>query len=271
MFVFAGRQPNIELALPFYQRLLTENPNLQIDLWDLARDKNDSRYLRTLSADRLNIRTEYAGNPSPWRLFNQVWGHYTQLDYQDHLFVKADDDCVFYETDRFKQFIDAADTHRDTVISALTINNGATTPHVPALNAGFKKLGIPLLDVHLSEPYADMCHTHMIDNWQTLVNRRPKLIPTEDWLSINCIAYDWNTGRHITQHLGRRSPSHIAGRDFKHGARVGDEGAVNMQRRAIYKGFTVAHLTFGPQNPSDEHLDKWRQGYAAIGRKYLNP
>lgn len=272
MFVFGGRQPNLEIALPFYERILAENPDVEIHLWDLARDKDDSRYMRGLRGlhERFTVRTDfYQGDGKASRGQNRVWGHYARLEYQNCVFVKTDDDCVFYDTNRFAAFVDSITD--DAVISALTINNGASTRHIPAIWNMYERLGIPLLDVHLSAEYAQHSHRWFFDNWQNLTTSPPAIVDTDDWLSINTIGYTWATGRSIARLIGTRSPAEIAGRAFTRHNRLGDEGAVNTLPRRINKGFMVGHLNFGPQIKlmDDSVYTDLRKNYADIAKLYL--
>ena len=273
-FVFGGRQPNLEVALPFYQRILDENPDVEFHLWDLARDPQDHEYMRSLpTMDRFLVNSVfYQGNGRATNGQNKVWRHYTQQGFQDCIFVKADDDVLFYETDQFASFVEAAQDNPDRVISALTINNGASTRLIPDIWAGFESLDIPLLDVHLSTEYAELSHRWFFQNWQTITDHSPILTPTEDWLSINCIAYTWATGKKISARIGSRAPRHIAGRDFDpYRSKVGDEGSVNILPRLIHQGFVAGHLNFGPQIKQMDAglLDELRKLYADVARQYL--
>lgn len=270
MFVFAGRQPNIEIALPFYRRILAENPDTELHIWDLARSRSDSDYLRTITGDQILVRTEFAG-PNPWRSFDKVWQHYAHSMYSQCVFTKLDDDDVFLEVDDYQGFLAAAIDNCDSVVSALTINNGACTPLIPEIWEGFEKLGIPLLDVHLSGAYAELSHFWFCDHWAELVGRTPELIPTEDWLSINCLALSWQALRRIARLNGTIPPPNIAGRTFTRRNRVGDEGAANMIPRLIYTGMVCGHLTFGPQEKrmSAGVLDGVRKLYADVATQYL--
>ncbi|QIG58474.1 glycosyltransferase [Mycobacterium phage Cornie] len=268
MFMFGGRRANVELQLPFVHRILDEHPNVEYHIWDLARDPQDSEYLRTLTGDRISVCTQFAG-PKPWAGFNRVWNYYTSRRYKDCMFVKLDDDVVYLDTDRFGDFLQASKDNPDHVVSALTINNGATTPLIPELWDGYQSLNIPLLDVHMSAEYAEMCHRWFFTNWNT--TRPNTLHETNDWVSINCIAYTWAMGRQIASLLGTRPPRRIAGRSFTPQNRVGDEGSVNMFPRLIHEGFTAAHLYFGPQAKvmSDDLLTELRKQYADIARQHL--
>lgn len=247
MFVFGGRRTNIQLALPYYKQILADNPDVDIHLWDLCRDPADSRYLRTITGtDRLTVRTEfYDGTGRATRGQNRVWNHYAGPEYRGTVFVKCDDDVVFYDTARFPQFVKSITD--DVVTSALIINNGASSQHIPDLRDLHQHLDIDLLDVHRSAEFAEHSHRWFFRNAETLINQPAELIPTDDWLSINTIGYTWTTGCTIAGLIGVRPPREIAGRRFAPRGRVGDEGAVNMLERSINTGFTVAHFGFGPQ------------------------
>lgn len=280
LFVFAGRRPNIELQLPYIERILSENPSIEAHIWDLARDRDDSRYLRTIQGERITVRTDfYQRDGRASRGQSLVWKHYASMPYRDFVFVKLDDDDVFLETGSIAKFAQAAVENPEHVISALTINNGASTRHIPDLWAMTQQLGVPLLDVHLSADYAERSHNWFFANWQTITGQPGELIPTEDWVSINAIAYTWQMGRNIANLIGKRPPEHVAGRDFPYRNadgrmvqhRIGDEGAVNMQPRLIHTGFVAGHLNFGPQikQMTEALYADLRKGYADVGKQYL--
>jgi 3-dehydroquinate dehydratase len=276
LFAFWGRRDNVEIQLPFIRRILAENPEVEFHGWDLCRDPADSKYLRTIEGDRITIQTAFYGPPAS-RGQVRVWRHYTASHYRDCTFVKIDDDCLFIETSKFGDFVQSVNDNPNSVVSALTINNGASTPHIPALWDIFQQLDIPLLDVHLSAEYAQRCHEWFHTHWQTLTDQPTQLIPSQTWLSINFIGYRWAMGQKIATLLGTRSPSDIADRTFPRrnangrivGHRVGDEGAVNMFPRLINTGMAVAHFTFGPQHFTDDVAAELRAGYAEVARQYL--
>lgn len=268
LFMFAGRRGNLELNLPLIRRILDENPNVQCDIWNLARDREDRAYIESLDTDeRLRVVNTYARYGI--RMLNKVWSHYAQSRYRDHLFVKIDDDDVFIQTEKFGEFVDAIAAHPDTVLSAEVVNNGACTSFMPYLWESFLGLDIPLLDVHESNMYAQLAHNFMIDRWQELTTRPTAVVDIETWLSINFIGMTWPTLSKMTANIGRRSPAQIADRTWSPNARIGDEGAANMLPRAVMTGFTVAHLGFGPQKLTEAQEGKWRADYAEIGREYL--
>lgn len=272
-FAFWGRRDNVELQLPYIRRILADNPNVEFHGWDLARDPADSTYLRTIRGERIHIRTDYySGDGRAMRGQNQVWKHYATYQYKDTTFVKLDDDDVFLQTETFPAFIQAARDHPDTVVSALTINNGASTPHIPGILDIYQSLNIPLLDVHLCGRYAEESHRWFLANWQTLLTTRTDLIPTNDWVSINCLALSHQVLNRIATGIGTPSPAHIgAGREFPRRNRLGDEGAANTLPRLIHPGFVCAHLNFGPQTKQIDEptYAELRKGYADLCTQYL--
>ena len=290
VYAFWGRRENVELQLPFIHRILADNPTMEFEGWDLARDPDDSQYLRGLTErDRFRVRTDfYQGDGKAMRGQNGVWRHYAGKEYRDTVFLKLDDDVVFIETEGIPGLIQAATDKPNSVISALIINNGGCTRHIPAVWDIFKSLEptlgkdatpypklASLLAVHRSREYAELCHRWFHTNWRHLTDQTPKLIPCEDWLSINAIAYTHTVGTRIASRIGQPSPERIvAGRPQ---TRLGDEGSANMQKRYIYTGVVCGHLTFGPQIQSPANPDgmdtavltELRKLYADITRQYL--
>lgn len=269
VFAFWGRQANVELQLPFIERILDENPHVQFHGWNLANTMADDAYLRSIpKRERFTVRHDFAGLGAQRRL-NRVWRHYTAQAFNRTLFVKLDDDVVFLQTDGFDRFVNAIEAHPGTVLSALTINNGASTQLLPELWSDFVALDIPLLDVHMSNEYACAAHGFFFDRWRDVLNSTNAVMPVETWLSINCIGMTYNSLCLAAAAIGKRSPPQIADRHWRPATRIGDEGAVNLQLRAVFPGFTVAHLSFGPQDLTDSQLAGWRARYAEIADEYL--
>lgn len=266
-FMFAGRRGNLEVNFPLIRQILDGNPNVEFHLWNLARVPSDTKYIDSISGERIVVCKLAAR--AGYRYLNHVWQHYTNPKFSGYRFVKIDDDVVFLETERFSSFLDAVESNPETVVSANTVNNGACTPINPGLWKGFTDLDIPLLDVHESNAYAKMAHEYFLDNWSDLLEQSVDVIRTEDWLSINLIGMHWPMLCRIAALIGTRSPREIAGRSWGPSSRVGDEGAVNMLPRAVVQGFTVSHLGFGPQKLTEQQEDDWRTRYAQIAEKYL--
>ena len=238
-------------------------------MWNLTGNEVDDAYVRAIEGERIVIHNELhtGGGPSA---FKRVYRHYGQDEFRDCLFVKLDDDIVFLETARFGAFLAAVDAYRGFIVSANVVNNGACAPLEPGLWDAFESLGVRLLDVHKQNAYAELAHGWFFEHYADRVGQDIELVPTEDWLSINCIGYDWRMAREFALQLGRvPHPTHISGRNFPAPWGIMDEGLGNMFPRLIVRGFTACHLTFGPQGCTGEQCERWRGLYAEIGERYL--
>jgi hypothetical protein len=299
VFVLAGRRANMELQLPMMHRIIEENPDVVYHIWNLARQPSDNVWLRTLGGERIKVVNSFYG-PNPGIGINNVYRHYALDKYAGNLFVKIDDDVVFLETRRFAPFVEVIGTNPHTVCSAKVINNGACTHQEPALYDIVRRLRVrtpmqrqtggrvagypvrppsriltstvplPLLDVHLSVEYARRVHRYALDHFPELINQPLQVIPTQDWLSINCIGMNHDMMKTLAETVGTVSPPRIAGRVMGP-ARIGDEGMINTLPRAIVQGFTAVHLSFGVQHQqmSENEWNQLRAQYANVGQQYL--
>jgi hypothetical protein len=258
----------VELQLPLFRRILAQNPRVSIHLWNLARENSDDQYLKALSEPGIEIHHQFSG-PRAMSRIPRVWQHYSMPRFCEHIFVKIDDDVVFLQTDRLADFVAAVQSRPGAIVSALTVNNGASTRLMPRLWEQFETLGIPLLDVHMSNAFAEKAHNYMFEHWSELIDTPLELTDCEDWCSINCIGLDWPTLARLTNRLGHAHPRFVAGREWHPRHRIGDEGSANMESRHILQGFLAAHLGFGPQQLTGKQEALWRHSYGEIGLKYL--
>jgi hypothetical protein len=259
----------MELQIPLVERILADHPNTSYDIWNLARRREDNGWLRYLEvAPPMTVRHDFYHTRPKWLGYQQIYQHYADPEYRDCLFVKIDDDVVFLETDRFGKFIDEVAANPGAIVSGDVVNNGACARRQPIWDR-FDITGIPLLDWHKHVVTAELAHNYFLDRPKSMLRRPVQTVSTDDWLSINCVGFDWETCRQLAEMIGTPSPAQIAGRQFRREDMLGDEGAANMFPRKIVRGFTAAHLSFGPQNLSIEQLDDWVQRYGELGRKYL--
>lgn len=262
LFCFAGRRPNMELQVPLVRRILKQHTNVEYHIWDLARNDDDSAWLRTIEGERISVITDFAGI-NPWKRFDDVYRHYAGPEFRNHLLIKVDDDVIFMQAERFGDYLDAIDQNREAVVSANVINNGACAATELGIWSEFKTWGESLLDVHQSARFGWLSHRYVFSHSKEILAESIKLVPTADWLSINMIGYDWEMGTRIAEQLGQLTSRFVAGRDLT-GA-MGDEGVFNTLPRLICHGFLAAHLSFGPQQFSADHLRSLRKRYAEIG------
>ena len=268
LFLFGGREGNLRINLPIIRQILDDNPQVSFHLWNLARLHVDSEFIKSVEGDRIKVWNQFSGSGAMHQM-PRVWHFYTNDRFRDALFVKMDDDVVFVESEKFGAFVDAIEANPDKILSAEVVNNGACTPFMPKLWDGYSKLGIPLLEVHESNECAQLAHRFMFEEWRDLVGRPTSLVEVDTWLSINFIGMTWRTLRQMQGKIGHRCPPCVAGRDFRQGTRIGDEGAANMLDRMVMRGFTAAHLGFGPQNLTEHQEFEWRADYDEIAWEYL--
>lgn len=271
VFVLAGRRPNMELQIPLMKDVLTRHPNVEYHVWNLARTPADRAWLPTVEGERITVFNDlnwcdrFDGTGFGYA---PVYGYYTQPQFSGHRFVKIDDDVVFLASRRFGPFVDAITPGR--VLSANVVNNGANTALIPGMWERFAALGCPLLDVHVSNAYAQAAHGLFLGGWRPLLTRPLAVTPTRDWVSINMVGYDWATACELSARIGAPQPARIADRDMREwGRRIGDEGIVNTMDRAVLSGFTACHLTFQPQRVTNAQADAWRAGYRRVVDAYL--
>lgn len=267
LYSFWGRRANIELQLPYIRRILAENPDAEFHAFNLARERTDYFYLTQCfpNEPRITVHHVYFHTRPHWLGYHEVYRHFSAPEYKGAVFIKLDDDIVFIQTERLPDLVKAVRANPGTIISANVINNGACAVHQAGLSERFEAAGIRWLDWHLHAAMAAMAHQHFFQHGPALLKQRPKVIPTEDWLSINMIGYDWPVGVQLAELVGTHSPELIAGRGFRPDVdRLGDEGAANMLPRAILRGCVAAHLTFGPQNVQELDAAAWREGYQRI-------
>lgn len=287
-FIFAGREVNMRIQMPYLERLLAKYPEAVLDLWDLTRNAADQEYLRGLAGShegRVRVLGHlHPGHPIPCRYPGQTKrrrGHapckcivhvppyeepyrwYALKPYPDDtVFVKLDDDVLFLETERFDDLIAPLAQHPNRVISANVINNAMCAKHDPAQEA---YLGGKFILGDRDNPTYDWA-------WWALHESGEFAIAAHAWF-LNC----WH-GMSGAIPLGfvhhRDEPTYVRTRPgeavsinciaftyptmvrlakaFEHsphtGTRLGDEGAVDQLLPWICLTFHAAHLTFGPQD-----------------------
>lgn len=264
----AGRRANMELLLPFLRRILAENPETELHIWDVARRPDDHAWLGTVWGERITLIGDFYGYPER-EAFVEIYRHYADEAYKDALFVKVDDDIVFIETKRFPQFVGAIRAYPDAIVSADTINNGACATLEPRLAAMFPDMESIALEAYQSADFARASHDWFFDELP-VIDAPMMAFLVKDWLSINLVGWTWATGANLSARLGQKPPDRIAGRRITQ-KRMGDEGAANTMRRIVLQGFTAAHLSFGPQHKQlpESYWQETRKQYQEIGKQYL--
>jgi hypothetical protein len=260
----------MELQVPMIRRILEEHPSVEYHVWNLTGNDVDDDHVKSIVGERITLFGNPHARGGP-QAFKRIYRHYGQPEYRDCLFVKLDDDIVFLQTARFAAFTGVIEAHPGWVVSANIVNNGACAPLEAGLWSRFEEMGIPLLDVHKHNEYAEIAHNYFFEHHQEMLGQPLGLIPTEDWLSINMIGYNWEVACWFATKLGTvPHPAFIAGRNFPQPWGLMDEGAANMLPKMIVRGFVACHLTFGPQGCRGEQCTRWRERYGEVVARYLD-
>lgn len=292
--VFAGRECNMEVARPFFDRLLRDYQNAELHLWDLTRNDEDHAYVQSRHdpEGRTFVFSDLWPGDNTWpanlcrkRLrrprrcecrdcrpapYEKVYHWYAERpEYADAVLCKTDDDVLFFETDRFGDVLAALRAYPNAVVSANVINNVVSAKHDPALRGVMEKVFNPTtqrdwFDLHAKPEFAQESHGWFLRNWQERVkDRTPELVRTlpGERISINFIAFTYPTLQRMSAAMRNNA--------FR---KIGDEGTVDQNfLPRIVRSFTVAHLQFGPQRVGlpESAWDEYRARYAAVRDEYL--
>lgn len=297
LFIFAGREANMEVQKPYLDRLLETYPNMELHLWDLTRTSADADYLQTRAGahdGRVKVlRHFHPGHPircmypkGRQRLrgyppcvclkhkppYEQPYKFYAASgQYRDTIFVKVDDDVLFLETEKFDDLIDPLLTRPSLVMSANVINNAVAAKYEPGLTKVIRDnmgVGDPQYsdsdrqwwELHTMPEFARFSHTWFLMHQDTTVREQPDYIKTRlgEAISINCITFTHRTMLQLAE-------------AFASDPRLGDEGVVDSYLPTIALSFHAAHLSFGPQEAvmTNAELDSIREAYEKLAKEYL--
>jgi len=303
LFMFAGREKNMVVQMPYLYRLLERFTNLEVHLWDLTRTPGDQLYVQGLHGSHLGrvqvLGHLHDGHPIMCLYPNGVprrrghpqctcmnhrppyekpyqWYAADTFDQNppDTIYVKVDDDVLFLETDRFADLIQPVIDHPERVVSANVMNNVVCAKYSvdSMLTANKFSVGDPYYPrndrrwwaLHEDPEFARWCHQRFLAR------------PTRG----HCTSPDSPPAYVRTRPGEAVSINCIAFSHqtmkrlatwFANDSRLGDEGAVDRMLPWICTTFHAAHLTFGPQDkrmPPAE-LDKWRDEYLLLSKEYL--
>jgi hypothetical protein len=293
-FIFAGRQVNMEIQMPYLDRLLDTYPQAELHLWDLTRTPADQKYLNTLVGrhggrvmvlSHLHkghpIRCSYPDHARRPRGFppcacmvhkppyEAPYKWYAAQPDTDVTYVKLDDDVLFLETDRFDDLLESLTHHPERVVSANVVNNAVCAKYTDdALETANRfSLGDPAdwdnnkrwWALHTDPEFALYAHRRFLDR-SPLDSDLTSYVRTRpgEAISINCIAFTHQTMIKLSRMMRND--------------RLGDEGAVDRLLPWICMSFRAAHLTFGPQDAGlpASALDDLRERYTQLSKEYLS-
>lgn len=294
LFIFAGRRANLEVLMPYLDRILDDRPEAELHLWDLTRNPVDQSYVRRLEGaheGRVRVLTHLhtgfkclypsgAVRRRGWPVctcinhkppYEQPYRYYAERsEYNDTVFVKMDDDVLFLETESFDDLVAPLTEYPNRVVSASVVNNAVCAKYQRFASETANKFAVgdpedPDNDrrwwaLHTDPDFARWTHWMFLDSPQSVHESAPKYIRTRpgEAISINCIAFTHQTMKRLACW-------------FANDERLGDEGAVDRMLPWICTSFRAAHLTFGPQDKAMQLLElaSIRDRYTILAKEYL--
>ena len=281
LFIFAGRKKFFEIQKYYIGKILNDFEEAELHLWNFCRNDADNNYLQELSKElpRTRIFNQYYEGTNPiFECSKEVgvlcgctkcrvgkWSEpykFYASAYKDHqvLYVKLDDDIVFIDTSRFKDFIKEARDQPNVVVSANVINNGVCAK----LNHDLSGIAVSQNFIQTDDPlswwllctnadYFRFAHEYFLRNFDAVTKEalEPILIPRIRF-SINTLSFSNHVMQTIAHHLGSDTSCN-------------DEHIIStFCDIIILRGFATAHFHYSDQRSTiqdaeeDYFLDRYQ-------------
>lgn len=143
---FAGRKDRMEVQLKYMIELLNQNIIDRYDIYNFAWSEEDSKFIDGLKALHPNIHIRHAiqhetstkakrGNQTATSQLGFFYSMaYDPQEHKDDIFIKLDDDVVWIDTNKVKDFISIRQSNPDPfLISADVINKKVTDSKLKAI------------------------------------------------------------------------------------------------------------------------------------------
>ena len=259
--VFAGRRANLEIQFRYIDKLLEMGLIHEVHLWDFTRNAEDAAYLKKIS----KYQVFHVDNKDSWGEYYSYYGAFKAKANADCVVIKADDDIVYVDVDKFGDFIKHVKSTAFRDAGSLyafpsIVNNGVTSHHQQQYSKYYGSIGVLPYDPFFGRLVCDgalatKVHTHFLNYIESYKgDERVLKHKIGDRISINFFAIN---GRDLHVFLD-------IGWDDEH------DVSVTVPKRygrgaEIYMGFIVAHLGFAPQRKTGLEEDKLRKRYKKIG------
>ena len=259
--VFAGRRANLEIQFRYIDRLLDMGLIHEVHLWDFTRNAEDAAYLKKIG----KYQVFHVDNKDSWGEYYSYYGKTFKAFKTDCVVIKADDDIVYLDVDKFGDFIKHVKSTEFKDGGSLyafpsIVNNGVTSHHQQQYSKYYGSIGVLPYDPFFGRLVCDgalatKVHTHFLNYIESYKgDERVLKHKIGDRISINFFAIN---GRDLHVFLD-------IGWDDEH------DVSVTVPKRygrgaEIYMGFIVAHLGFAPQRKTGLEEDKLRKRYKKIG------
>jgi hypothetical protein len=276
--VFAGRRDRMHLLMKYLGELLVTGEVSEVNLWDRTKSAGDASYLRTLNeTDDVRLFPKEGFLPKSI-IWTSIYEHYSQKgDFKpvggpvaknDILFVKADDDIVYMDTDRFKNFTTYIAKHPGMfLVHANVVNNGVAAYYQ---SQHIKELGEQVPGIREYPPNGIFGKLFSDEGVRAVALHRFFLshrdaFSWEDSTNENCIQFP--PGAFSVNFFGARGENLDKIHELvNEGDSMGksDENALTYIAtrekgllECMFTPFNVAHLAFHPQPKADSMLPEY--------------
>lgn len=196
---FAGRKDLMRNQVIYMKHLLDLQIIDEWHVWNFARNTADNEWLllefQNCQSNILLVQSPYKS----YKGFRQVYEFYSNKQFNNVAFIKLDDDIVYCDTNKVRDFVQHILESENTITSANVVNNGVCAFYQS--QAGWYS------DTNLDFEYptdglagtlwesSDICnqlHLYFLDNIDTILNTSTTLttsLPQFDRFSINFVGF----------------------------------------------------------------------------------
>jgi hypothetical protein len=271
LFIFAGREENLSIQKHFIKKALELKIIDECHIWNFARKPSDRDWINKNFKNKKNIKIKYGsirntGNSEANFLYKECFTHYSDKNYENSLFIKVDDDIIFWDIDYLKGFVDFAKNINIFDIVSANVINHVNYSEYQYKEGYFNDIGFefnhpkPLLENRKTEKNwqeeelfnsgkkATEIHKYFCKNYKNILQKarlskkNVDEIIVEHLFSINFIAFKYDLMKEILKPYndGYTYDEEII-------TKILPKKYLLNSKLMVYKRFIVSHLSYTPQ------------------------
>jgi hypothetical protein len=258
-FTFAGREDRMPLLEKHVQKALDRNLIDEWHVWDFCRDINDKEWLNKyfLNKEKIQIKKRpIADKPKYW---SYAYTFYSNDEYSDCIFIKIDDDVLFFDVEELPNFINfTKNLNEKDFVSANVINNPPCFDFQKN-NKYFKDGELVFNQKELYDSYVNSkeLHKYFLKNYDFIKSKaknssKIEVLTESIRISINFIGFKHGFLKYFVD-LFEKTKSHDDEEIISTFHRE-----VNKANCYIYESFLASHIAFNSQEkdtPKESKLD----------------
>ena len=253
--IFCGRKKYLKIQMTYVDKLLEMDLISEVHLWAFTTNQDDLNYLHELTNKNNKCKIFYPHDPH-LHIWYYYYNYYLHNVRDDDIVIKADDDIVFIDTNKFEEFVNSVNS--DSLYFPNIINNDVCAYFQTKQNIhnlfdyhvediiklkGYTK---PLTNWFLDYNKAYTIHELFLENQEKFKINSDEIVEYNNRISINFYAIKGSSLKKIYKNITIENS--IFDEDY-----FGNVPLV-YESHKIKLNFNVVHFQFGPQN-SNEMLD----------------